>query len=797
MKDFPLIKLALAYLIGILIFPLIELNFILLVGLTITTVILFLYSKRKGTYLKLRLALSIILICIFIIVGNIIAGLNTKHFNQTVSNLYKEKNVFVRGEIIKVDLIKEKEINFYVAADLFSYRDTTIIDDFIFLCKLRIDPEGLNEFYGSVEPGNLIELKGTYTKGRERRNPGEFDYDNYLKSKGITGIVTVNKASEYKIVDSSFRFFENAIFQVRKHIDYKIKTLHNKETAALLRGLLLADRKEIDQDTKTQFINSGVFHVLAVSGLHVGFIAFIFFFLFGRMNIYIRSLLTIIGLLCFMFITGVPPSVFRATVMAIVIILAFLTNRSTNIFNSLAIAALIILTLDPAEIHSPGFQLSFAAVFAIGVFYPQFSSLVDMINIDNRFIRYLLLFLAVSLAAQIGTLPFVLIYFGKISIVGLLVNLVVIPAIGIIIALAITTILLSVLLPYLAIYYAALNDFITELLLKIIAFSGNLSFSKIDIVSYSTYDALIFYVFVLIAFSALKNFKSLIAKAILIVLLLSSVFLFSSLDNDSMLPENQLSVFMIDVGQGDAFLIKFPNGESALVDAGKASVYFDNGERVILPLLNYLGVNKIDYGFISHMDLDHYGGFISLINAGKINTVYKPSIDSSSSKDVQFERFANSHYLKTTSYKMQSLKMGNCRIYILNDDDETKKLGLSSNDRSGILKIVYGETSFLFTGDASKDVEKMLIDRFSYFLDSDFLKAGHHGSKTSTSNNFLDFVSPDYALISAGIQNNFGHPSQEVISKLNERKIGILRSDDKGGILLVSNGENIQTGYLH
>ncbi|MGD8307698.1 MAG: DNA internalization-related competence protein ComEC/Rec2, partial [Ignavibacteria bacterium] len=750
----------------------------------------------KGTYLKLRLTLSIILLCIFIIVGNIIAGLNTKHFNQTVSKLYKEKNVFVRGEINKVDLIKEKEISFYVKANLFSYRDTTIVDDFTFLCKLRIDPEGLNEFYGSVEPGNMIELKGTYTRGRERRNPGEFDYDKYLKSKGITGIVTINEASEYKIVDSSFSFFENTIFQVRKYIDYKIKTLHNQETAALLRGLLLADRREIDQETKTQFINSGVVHVLAVSGLHVGFIAFIFFFLFGRMNIYIRSILTITGLLCFMLITGVPPSVFRATVMAIVIILAFLTNRSTNIFNSLAIAALIILTLDPTEIYSPGFQLSFAAVFAIGAIYPQFSRLVNSMNIDNRFVKYLLLFLSVSLAAQIGTLPFVLIYFGKISVVGLLVNLVVIPAIGIIIALAITTILFSVLFPYLAIYYAALNDFMTEILLKIIAFSGNLSFSKIDIANYSTYDALIFYVFVIIVFSALENFKSLLAKAILIVLSLSSVFLFSSLDNESIFPENQLSVFMIDVGQGDAFLIKFPNGESALVDAGKASVYFDNGERIILPLLDYLGVEKIDYGFISHMDLDHYGGFISLISAGKIKSVYKPSLDSSSSKDVKFERYTSNHQLKTINYKMQSLKMGNCMIYVLNNDEQTKKLGLSSNDRSGILKIVYGETSFLFTGDAGKVVETMLIDRFSYFLNSDILKAGHHGSKTSTSNDFLDFVSPDYALISAGIQNSFGHPSQEVISELNERKINILRSDDRGGIMLVSNGENIKAEYL-
>ena len=165
-----------------------------------------------------------------------------------------------------------------------------------------------------------------------------------------------------KIISNERNYFKSIVYQVRKSIDKIIHDLHQPETAGLLRGLLLADRSEIDYETKNEFINSGVVHILAVSGLHVGYILIIFIFIFGRFGIYLRSILTILGLLAFMFLTGVPPSVFRATLMTIIIIIAFLSNSSTNIINSISIAAVIILLFDPNEIYNPGFQLSFSAV---------------------------------------------------------------------------------------------------------------------------------------------------------------------------------------------------------------------------------------------------------------------------------------------------------------------------------------------------------------------------------------------------------------------------------------------------
>lgn len=793
MKDFPVIKITIAFITGILLFPAVKINLLLVVILSSITIILFAYSSTQKVFNKYSSVLSLFLIVIIIGIGNILAELNTRHFNSTISELYLEKNVVITGKIRQIELKRESEIIFYVDAEKFSYQDTTIYDQITVLCKLRVDSKDLEKFYEKVKPGNDINFACSYLKARNKRNPGEFDYDKYLKSKGITGIVTIKEASDYQITANSYNIFENVIFQARKFVDEKINLLHSKKTSALLRGLLLADRREINEETKTQFINSGVIHVLAVSGLHVGFIAFIFFFLFGRLNIYLRSGLTIAGLLVFMFITGIPPSVFRATIMAIVIIVAFFTNRSTNIFNSLAIAALIILVIDPAEIYSPGFQLSFSAVLAIGIFYPPLSQTIYKLQIKNKIINYLLLFMCVSIAAQIGTLPFVLIYFGKISVIGLFVNLIVIPAIGLIISLALTSILFSVLLPFIAGYYSSTNDFVTMSLLKIIEYSGNLSFSKIDVINYSLYDAIIFYVCIIILFAALKRFQNSTPKVVLVILIIVNLLLFSSFDDRKIFPDNELSVFMIDVGQGDAFLIKFPNNKTALVDAGNVSAAFDNGEKIILPLLHYLGIDEIDYGFISHIDLDHYGGFFALTEADKIKEIYKPSPDTSNSKDTAFEKYLKSKHRKIHYYNKQSLKIGNCMLYVLNDSYGTERFNLSSNDKSGILKIVYGQTSFLFIGDAGTKIEKILVNKFAGFLDSDVLKVGHHGSKTSTSDEFVNYTSPEFALISAGIKNSFGHPSDEVLLKLIRNEVKLLRTDKSGGILVISDGYHIHT----
>ncbi|MGB5528345.1 MAG: MBL fold metallo-hydrolase, partial [Ignavibacteriaceae bacterium] len=347
-------------------------------------------------------------------------------------------------------------------------------------------------------------------------------------------------------------------------------------------------------------------------------------------------------------------------------------------------------------------------------------------------------------------------------------------------------------LPVLAIYFSSSNDLITKWILSLIKFSGDLSFSHINIYNYSLTDLILFYLMLVMLLYYLPRFKKMVTKFVLFTLVTINAILLSSIDDIDLLPDKYLSVFMVDVGQGDSFLLKFPNGKIALVDAGNTTITYDNGERVIIPLLKYLGIEKIDYGFVSHIDTDHYGGFVALVLEGIIGEIYKPNIDTSLSKDIRFEEFLKENKVPVHYFSERKMDIGNSALYFLYDDKVKNIAGESTNNRSGIFKLVYGETSFLFTGDVEKNVEKIYAEKYKNFLDSDVLKAGHHGSKTSSSDVFLNYITPKYSLISAGFKNKFGHPANEIIQRFQMYGSKIYRSDLQKAVLLRSDGKQIK-----
>lgn len=783
LKDYPLIGFTILFIAGIISAKYFSVSLYLFGGIFLASLIWFFISKNNKELVLLPLALLVV------IAGNLISTVNKAEYNFLPPNLYKQKDFTAFGKVTDVELKKEDQIQFYITTDSLLLKNSSVKKSINLLCKIRDGKKKLEGIYSRLKPGNYISIKGTYAKGRERRNPGEFDFNAYLNAEGITGVLSAYEASDVKIISSDADNFKAAIFDIRKSLDDFISKEHLHETASLLKGLLLADRSGIDYETKVQFVNSGVIHVLAVSGLHVGFIAIVFHFLFGRFNIYLRHSLTILGLICFMLITGMPPSVVRATIMASVILISMMLNRNSNLINSLSIAALIILIVKPDEIYSPGFQLSFSAVAAIALFYPPLQKFIYSLRINSQIINWLLLFFAVSLSAQIGTLPFTLTYFGKLSVIALFVNIIVIPAIAVIVGIAMITVFFSFFLPFAVSHFAFANDILTYSLFKIVNWSGSLDFSFIRINNFSIADALIFYSALGLIFYLFRISKRFSIKIAAAVLLSISVIIFSSLDDKELLKENELNVLVIDVGQGDAILIKFPNGKTALIDAGEAAFYFDNGERVVAPLLDHLGIKQVDYGFISHLDADHYGGFISLIEKGRIKKIVKPQFDSTLQKDIRLENFLRKKNVPFEYYTRSAKTFGGVKLYILNDEKYQNKF--STNDRSGVLKLVYGKTSFLFPGDVEKAAENFYSNKYRDYLKADVLKVAHHGSITSSIPQFIHYVKPSISLISAGIQNKFNHPSSIVLNRLNAAGSKIIRTDAEGAILLCSNGDYI------
>ncbi len=704
----------------------------------------------------------------------------------------KVSNAVVYGKVNNIELIKEERIVFNIKTDSLFLNGKKTVMKISLIASLREAISNVNQKYREIGVGNYLECRGNIFRARNERNPGEFDYEDYIQQRGFSGLLIINNADNVKIIDNKIEPFGNAVFNARKVIDEQILSLHNKTTGGFLRGLLLGDRSMIQYEIENEFVNAGVVHVLSVSGLHVGFIILIFIFLFKRFNVYTRFALTFTGLLIYVIITYFQAPVTRSAIMGLALLSAPLTNRSPNNINSLSLAAFVILIFRPDDLFDPGFQLSFSAILAIIIFYPPFSKFIYKLNIKFELLKDILLFCAVSLAAQIGTLPFTLVYFHKLSIVALFANMFVIPLSGMIVGLGILTIAIGTIYSWFGSVFASANELMTYVLFYLVELFGKLNFSFIPINQFSLYDGIIFYFILIFLYLNWKRLTTVKSKIIVVSFSILTLAVLFSLDNKVLLEEKKLSIVAIDIGQGDSFLVKFPNGETALIDGGDATKYFDNGERVIKPFLERMGIDKINYGFISHVDGDHYRGMVYLIKSGLIEEIYKPRIDSTLEKDVELEKLIRSKGIPVSYYGKDILKIGGTRLYILNDTLNNYFDSFETNDKSGLMKLVYGNTSFLFTGDAQIKAEKYYADNYKEFLKCNVLKAGHHGSKTSTCEMFLNYVQPKSAIISSGILNKFNHPSPEVIERFQNHNVELLRTDLSGAIILQSDGGTIK-----
>lgn len=791
MKTYPFIGYSLAFIGGILTnyFLNLDSHFMLIPLILLFIISIIGYFNRINVSVGLIFKISFYFF--FFVLGNFLFALKIESKSFLSDEIKSVDKLVVIGSIQNIDLLRNNELTFQIKSDSIRIDNVYYGKKVFLLCKVKDELQDLKKIYSAILPGNIVRIEGTFHTGREKRNPGEFDYDMHLRFQGISGIIYVKDEYDVKILSFNSNYFKSLIYNVRKLINLRINSLHNSEAAGLLRGLLLADRSGIDYETKTEFVNSGVIHILAVSGLHVGYIILIFLFVFGRFNIFIKSILTMFGLIVFLLITGMPASVFRAVTMAVVIIFAYLTNRSSNIFNSLAIAAFILLAVNPEELFSAGFQLSFSAVLSIAVIYPILQKYIYSLKINSNVLNFILLFMGVSLSAQIGTIPLTMIYFGKLSLVSIFTNLIVIPLAGIIVGVGIFTLCLSLFISSLAIYFALANEFIIFLLFKIIAFTGGSVYSFIHIRDFSIYDAVIFYSMLILLLTGLNKIYSPKGKLIFISLLIANAILISSFDNKNLLAERKLSLMMVDVSKGDAALIKFPNGETALLNGGHASFYFDNGKRIITPLLNYLGIDKIDYAFVSSLTQEHLGGIVYLIQSGLIKNAVKPELDTSIFADVKLEELLK---LKNTSiryFEKGTMKIGDVRIYFLNSkfDNFTRK-NLSINN-SGVFKIVFGNTSFLFPGNIENDEEYFFSEKYKEFLKSDVLLVSNNGKNISSSLQFLQAIKPRISLISVGNQNKFDYPSPYILDRLKKSSTEVYRTDEEGAILLQSDGVEI------
>jgi competence protein ComEC len=623
-----------------------------------------------------------------------------------------------------------------------------------------------------------------------QRNPGEFDYGRYLTLNDIQGVATIVSPEDVTATkESTFSSFNAFVGSMQRSLYRIIDHYHSPEQASFLKGVILGYRADLSNEIKQSFMNTGTIHILAVSGSNVAVIVLIIYSMFGflRLPKRLSGGATIVGIILFMFITGASPSVVRATIMASVILLGTLFERKADVYNSLCVAATVILLMDTNALFDVGFQLSFAAVISIVYVYPILKKLIDMI--PERFeeikaIDYVLQLFAVSLAAQIGTLPFTAYYFGRVSIVSLLANLIVVPLSGLNVLLGVATVAISPLSSFVASCYASLNSIAINFLLGFVTVAGNVPYAYAETAHFEPLHAFLYYGIVAIllhVYNPVVVKRGVIVSMLMVTLVLLKGIIFNN--------TSVLKVTMIDVGQGDAILIETPNHKSILIDAGPRQFKYDAGERTVVPFLARAGINNLDAVLVTHAHNDHIGGVPYVLQHSRVSTVLISDTNGSSSL-VRKVKESIREVGATERGVHSGLTIAldpSIRLYVLHpglQDDFRRSL----NNTSVVVKLIYGNTTALFVGDAEHESESKMCERYGNFLGADILKVGHHGSRTSSSGSFLHRVKPKIALLSVGTKNRFGHPSPETVGRFVHFGLQVHRTDREGAIVLESNG---------
>jgi len=584
----------------------------------------------------------------------------------------------------------------------------------------------------------------------------------------------------------------SVVHGIRRHIFHTVERYVPAKQQGMLLALLLGDRGLIDEETAIAFRRAGITHILAVSGLHTGIVLLVLYVLLLRLPLRYRVPLIIIGLLGYALLTGLHPPVVRAGFIAAVYLLGLLLQRQSHPVNAIAIAAAGILLFDPQSLFTVSFQLSFLAALSIALFYSKimaFFSRWEKLE-QSSFLRGIAGLLAVSIAAQLGTTPVILGVFGGFSVVSVLTNLVAVPAaflavvsscIGLILgagwqpaaevfiraALVGTASLdyagsLARYLPWSEIHFPAAPAWIWALYIAVI---GYLGFGK----------------------SSLRR-RALISVAAIIVASVTAG-LISHLSED----DGDLEIAFLDVGQGDATLITTPSGAHILIDTGPNYMSSDAGRRVVLPYLHTRGINRLEALVLTHADADHIGGADAILSDVSVGCMYYSALWESSEATRAVDSIVSIKGIRTrrTHAGMNIAVDSLVRLYVLSPDSSTRNDD-SDNNTSIVLLLQYGNTSALFMGDADAMIERRIAAMFGDFIDVDILKAGHHGSASSSGKEFVSLVSPDYSIISCGRNNRYRHPDTRVLKTMSNAKSQVLRTDVDGTIIMSSNGTDIQ-----
>lgn len=620
------------------------------------------------------------------------------------------------------------------------------------ICKYYFNTEKEKQYYlKNIKLGYEVKLKGNLLEPNNNTVPNLFNYKRYLCNNRIYWIFIVDKIN---IISKK----SNIFYKIKNNIIDKIDTY--KFSKNYLYAFILGDTSKIDINIIKSYQNNGISHLFAVSGMHITLLTGIIILILKKIrigNIFI-NIIVFTFLLLYIFLTGFSASILRASLFFILIKINGILNLKIKTINILLLTISFLLIINPFLIYNLGFQYS--CIVSLTIVY--FSDLI------NKNKLYIFKILNISIIAFLAGLPISIYNFYNVNLLSILLNLVFVPFISLIMfPFSILTFIFPIL--------DKINGNLIIILENLSLFTNNFKLFNIILAKPNLIIVFLYYIIIIFSLVMFNKRKFKYIGLIIIILFIHNNYKYFN---------SKLEMIMIDVGQGDSILISLPNNSSnILIDTGGQIKYkkeswkitnsnYSIAKDTLIPFFRSLGVKKIDYLIITHGDSDHMGEAINLVNnfkveniifnCGEYNDLEKELINILEKKNIK--HYSCIKELNMDKYKLQFL---NTKEY----DNE--------NDNSNVVYFNYNNYKFLFMGDAGIDREKDILDKYN-INNIDFLKVGHHGSNTSSSNDFIESINPKYSLISVGKNNRYGHPKDEVLDTLSNSKI--YRTDINGSV---------------
>ncbi len=629
--------------------------------------------------------------------------------------------------------------------------------------------------------GSTVAVTGECYIAQEYQNAGSFSYNRYLRQQGICATVSTYYDGQVTLVHTGPRF---SLLQVgawlRSGFQQAAASLP-REQQGLLYGVFLGDSSGINDQYYDAMQLSGMLHLFAVSGLHVGYIASIALILGGKgfMHRRRRFTLTMLLLLLYVSMTGLSASILRASVMILLLLLSDLLVENSDPVSALALAAILCLLVRPLWLFSAGFQLSFVAVCGLLALTPLLTRLFAPRRLGQSF--------AAAIAASIATMPLIVYYFGYVSWAGWLLSPLAVLAAGLAVALCFIATPVAVFLPTVAGFLLQMAGLIMAFLAEVASWAASLPFMSSLIGRVSLPFVLCFYVFLLFWPWLLQHCSKRVA-----VLALSAVTLLFVLaprlsHNRAFLSgQVRAEVVFLDVGQGDCAFIRTADGRTVLIDGG-GNLWSPGsiGNYVVLPYLRSQGVTQLDLIVSSHPDADHCDGLLTVLDKLPVSTLlYADCFDNALQSSLLAAAQRNGSTLMParagTTYRLGDSLL--FRVY-----SPAQQVVLDENDASLVVEVSCGEVDFLFTGDATGTILADL--QATYDIEAEIVKLPHHGSKTGYDEDFYAHTGAKALVISVGAENSYGHPADIVVEYWQD-KAELYRTDEDGAIHVYTDGSS-------